>query len=367
MRPLTQIVLLGVAAVAVGGAWAVDLPAKLGAQIADNTPDRRTGRTARQPVAIVRNVRMASAAAVIEAVGSGKALKAVMLYPEVEGRITEILFKAGDKVKAGQPLLRLDREQEELDVALARVNLANASRTVTRYESVDSGRAVAHNRMDEARKLQSLAKIRLSQAELALRKRTLVAPFSGVMGIAKVQAGDRVAKTTQVASLDDRSALLVDFEVPAALAFGVRKGASFKAITWALRGETFTGTISALGSRINQETRTLHVRARIPNAKDLLRPGMAFSITLPLAGKRYPSVPSVAIRWQRKGAFVWVVREGVARRVRVDVIKRNEGWVLVDAKLAAGDGVVVEGVQQLRPGIKVRTERAEPSRPEAPK
>lgn len=363
MKPVTQVALLGIAALAVGGAWAVDLPAKLGAQIADNTPGRRAGRGDRKPVAIVRAVRMASDAAVIEAVGSGKALKAVMLYPEVEGRVTEVLFGAGDAVKAGEPLVRLDREQETLDLELAKVNLANARRTVERYESVDSGRAVAHDRMDEARKQFSLARIRLSQAELALRKRTITAPFAGVVGIPKIEAGDRVAKTTQVATLDDRSALLVDFEVPAALAFGVRKGADFKAITWALRGERFTGTITALGSRIDQETRTLHVRARIPNKKDLLRPGMAFSITLPLAGKRYPSVPSVAIRWQRKGAYVWVVRDGAAARVRVEVIKRNEGWVLVDAGLREGEDVVVEGVQQLRPGMKVRVERRKKPRP----
>lgn len=357
MRPVTQIVILGVVALAVGGAWAVDLPTRLGAQIADNTPGKRGDRQDRPPTVIVRTVRMASDAAVIEAVGSGKALKAVMLHPEVEGRITEILFTAGDTVKTGQPLIRLDREQEALDLELAKVTLADARRTVERYESVESGRAVTHNRMDEARKAFSLAKIRLSQAELALRKRTITAPFAGVIGIPKVEAGDRVAKTTEVATLDDRSALLVDFEVPASLAFGVRKGAEFKAVTWALRGENFTGTITALGSRIDQDTRTLHVRASIPNEKDLLRPGMAFSITLPLAGKRFPSVPSVAIRWQRKGAFIWVVREGAARRVRVDVIKRNEGWVLVDAKLAEGEAVVVEGVQQLRPGRKVTMER----------
>ena len=173
MRPVTQIVLLGAVALAVGGAWAVDLPTRLGAQVADNTAGRRAGRGDRKPVAI----------------GTGKALKAVMLYPEVEGRVTEVLFKAGDTVKAGQALIRLDREQEQLNVELAKVTLANAQRTLKRFESVDSGRAVAHTRMDEARKLFSLAKIRLSQAELALRKRTLTAPFSGVVGIPKIETG----------------------------------------------------------------------------------------------------------------------------------------------------------------------------------
>ena len=358
MKTIYQILSLACIGAAVGGAWALDFPARFHGSQAKTAATLR-GQADETRRVIVREVAFASDAAVIEAVGTGKAVKSVVLFPEAEGVVTSVPVEAGQTVKAGQALLVLESEEEKLAVELARVNAADARVTLERYERIASGRAVTINQLEAARKAMSLARIQLAQAELALRRRTLAAPFTGVIGIPKVQPGDRITTTTEVVTLDDRSALLVDFEVPAALAFGVRKAAELKAATWALRGEAFTGTVAELGSRIDERTRTLQVRARIANEQDRLRPGMAFSITLPLAGRQYPSVPAVAIRWERKGAHVWTVREGAAHRVRVEVIKRSEGWVLVDAPLKRGDVVVIEGIQRLRPGAKVAAERAE--------
>jgi multidrug efflux pump subunit AcrA (membrane-fusion protein) len=95
------------------------------------------------------------------------------------------------------------------------------------------------------------------------------------------------------------------------------------------------------------------VRAAVPNDHDLLRPGMSFTIRLPLAGERFPSVPSISVQWDRDGAFVWRVTDGAAEQVFANVLKRSEGWVLLDGPLEAGDRVVVEGVQRLRPGRAV--------------
>lgn len=357
MKLYTQLAALGLIGGLAGLGWYMELPAKLGFS-AEKAPDRRQGRSGAVKQVIVKSVRFASDAAVVQAVGTGKALKAVVLHPESEGRVTEVLFSAGQSVKAGQALLRLESEDEKLALRQAQINLADAKRVLARYEKIASGRAITLNQLEAARKAHALAEVAVSRAELALRRRTLTAPFAGVIGIARVEIGDRVTRTTEIATVDDRSALLVDFEVPAAFAFSVRKGTTFTARTWAHRSETFTGIVAALGSRVNQETRTLRVRGRIPNPGDRLRTGLAFNITLPLTGKQYPSVPSVAIRWQRKGSYVWVVRSEKAVRIRVDVIKRNGGWVLVDAKLQRGDVVVVEGVQGLRPGRKVQVEKS---------
>ena len=96
------------------------------------------------------------------------------------------------------------------------------------------------------------------------------------------------------------------------------------------------------------------MRARIPNADDRLRTGMSFVMRLRLAGERFPSVPSIAVLWDRTGAYVWKVgADGRAERVNVDVLKREDQWILVDAALTAADRVVVEGVQRLRAGREV--------------
>jgi len=353
-------VLLGVIGALAAGAWFVDLDGFLGREPSAGEAGKQ--KRVRRPVpVIVKPVIFDSDAAVVEAVGTGVALRAVTLFPESAGRVTAVLFTAGQKVEAGTPLLRLDDDAEQLAVKLAMVELDQAQRKIGRYEKLGTRGNIARSEIDTARSAVLSAELKLSQAALALKRRTLVAPFAGVVDIAKVEPGDRVTTTTPITSLDDRSALRVDFDVPENFVYGVRKGGALSAITWALPGERFKGNIVTIGSRIDKDTRTLRVRARIPNKGDRLRPGMAFSIRLPLTGTRFPSVPSAAIQWSRKGAYVWIVRDNKAARVPVSVIKRSDAWVLVDARLTAKHKVVIEGVQRLRAGraVTVRNDTAE--------
>lgn len=304
---------------------------------------------------IVRNVEYESAAAVVEAVGSGEAIQAVTIYPEAAGRVTDIRFRAGQRVEKGDALLMLDDDEEKLAVELAEVELEDLRRQLDRYESTISSGAVSSSEVDSSRAAAAAAKIRLSQAELSLHRRTLRAPFSGVVSIPGVDIGDRVTTTTPITTLDDRSSLLVDFEVPEAYSNGVHPEMKITATTWALPGIEFDGLIDSLASRIDQQTRTLRVRARIENADDRLRTGMSFIIRLPLQGNQYPSVPSIAVQWDRTGPYIWRVTDGRAQRINVDVMKREKQWILVDADISPGDQIVIEGVQRLREGRAVST------------
>lgn len=302
---------------------------------------------------IAMPVGLTSSAAVVQAVGTGDAAKSVTLYPEASGRVTAILFRAGDTVREGDPLMRLDSEDEELAVELAGVRLKDARQQLARYENTAPTGAVSSSEVDQARTAVSAAQIELAQAELALRKRTLEAPFDGVTGIPDVSVGDRVSTDTTIATLDDRSTLLVDFEIPEAFAQGVREGGPITAKTWAMPGEEFDGVVDSVASRIDAQTRTLRARARIDNEDGLLRTGMSFTIRLPLQGEQLPSVPSIAVQWDRRGAYVWRVVDGQAERVEVDVVKREDQWILVQGPLTPEDQVVVEGVQRLNPGRAV--------------
>ena len=342
---------MGGLALLLAGAWFAS-GLFFGDEISGAAETEDAGEALAAPV-VVEEVRFASDAAILNAVGTGIARAAVELYPEAAGRVTAILFEAGEEVQEGEPLLRLDREEEELAVELATVRIEDARQRLQRYERAEPSGAVSASEVDAARVGLEAARIELAQAELALRHRTLRAPFAGITGIPAVDVGDRITESTIIGTLDDRSALLVDFEVPEAFAYGVRQGGRLDLETWARPGEAFEGEITAIGSRIDPVSRTLPVRATIMNDDDRLRPGMSFSIRLPLQGDRFPSVPSVAIQWDREGAFVWQVADGQAERVFADVLKRSEGWVLLDAPLEEGDLVVVEGVQRLRPGRAV--------------
>lgn len=349
MTVVKQVALLVALGLAMGGAFLVN------AFMADETPAAEGAATAEPAPApvVVEAVRYQGGAAVAEAVGTAESSEAVILHPESAGRVMEILFEAGQRVKQGQALLRLDSEAEKLAVELAKVRLQDARQQLARYQRAAPSGAVSATEVERAQTALSAARIELAQAELALNERTLSAPFNGVIGIPDVDIGERVTESSAIATLDDRSVILVDFQVPEAYAYGVGAGGAVEATAWALPGETFTGTVDSYASRIDPLTRTLRVRARLPNEADRLRAGMSFVVRLPLAGERHPSVPSVALQWDREGAYLWRVADGVAERVEAGVVKREGRWVLLDAPLAEGDVVVVEGVQRLRQGRRV--------------
>jgi RND family efflux transporter MFP subunit len=114
------------------------------------------------------------------------------------------------------------------------------------------------------------------------------------------------------------------------------------------------GRLTAVDNVVDRASRTLRVQAVVDNAEDRLREGMAFEVTMDFPGETYPSVDALAVQWSSTGAFVWKIEDGKAQRVPVVIRQRNPDRVLVDGALSAGDQVVIEGVQTLRPGAEVR-------------
>jgi len=131
-------------------------------------------------------------------------------------------------------------------------------------------------------------------------------------------------------------------------------GQAVTARTPGFAGRTFNGRVDEIDSRIDPDSRTVKVRATLPNTDDLLRPGMSFAIELNIPGPAYPEVPELALQWAKGESFVWRIKQDTAEQVAVRSIKRLHDTILVDGDLQAGDVVVVEGVQRLRPGRQVR-------------
>ncbi|MBK1670272.1 hypothetical protein CKO28_19795 [Rhodovibrio sodomensis] len=345
---------LMVVAVALVVGWFVYEPRIFGGEAQQGHARQDTTESPAAPVSVQR-VRFTGGAGTLEAIGTGRALQSVTLFPEAAGQVTDVAFQAGQRVSKDQTLLQLDSQAEELAVELARARLQAARQELARYESAAGSGAVSGNEVDAARNAVETARIQLRQAEVVLFDRTLVAPFAGVVGIPQVDAGDRVTPSTEIATLDDRSALLVDFEVAESFAASVELGDRVRATTPALPEAQYAGEVSAVASRIDPQTRTLQVRARLPNENGRLRPGMSFTVRLPLSGRTRPSVPSISIQWEREGAYVWrVTEDDTAERVGVEVRRRDEAWVLVEAPLEEGERIVSEGMQRMRPGVPVK-------------
>lgn len=302
---------------------------------------------------IVASVSSAEDALVLEVLGTGRAQRSVSLRSEDSGRIVELALTPNGRFAAGDVLMRLEDESQRLALELARTRLDEAERIRDRFSRLETTGAATVARLDEVNTAADIARLELQSAEMALEDRILIAPFGGVSGIPTVEAGDWIDSNVELATFDDRSVLLVEIDLPEAALARVREGLEVEARTPSFPGRVFRGTVSAINSRIDVESRTARVRVAIPNDEDLLRPGGSFTISLDLRGPRYPIVPELSLQFTRTGLHVWRVSEGKAEAVPVEMVRRQSGTVLVDGPLTEGDSVVVEGTQRLLPGKAV--------------
>jgi len=289
----------------------------------------------------------------LEAVGTSRALQSIELHPATSGEVTAVNFQPGQRVSAGDVLVELERRDEELALSLAEVQLKDAERLYDRYQRTGNTGAVLPTQTDAARTAVDAARIQVERARVALEYRTIAAPFDGYVGITDVDPGDRINPDTVITTLDNRDSLLVSFSVPEALIGELAVGDDVSVSTWNSRGPTATGRVVDIGSRIDPATRTFEARASVDNKTDELRPGMSFRVSMNLEGTAYPVITETAVQWGADGAYIWTVADGLAHRVPVNVVQRQQGVVLVDAPLEAGDLVVVEGIQRLRQGVEV--------------
>ncbi|RIK85774.1 MAG: efflux transporter periplasmic adaptor subunit [Hyphomicrobiales bacterium] len=288
------------------------------------------------------------------AIGTSRALNSVSVMPFSAGRLTEIAVESGAHVSAGDVIARIDSDAEEIALDRARIALEDASARLERVKALRTTNTVTAVQLTEAELAVSNARLAVRDAELTLERRSILAPISGIVGIIPVSVGNHVTTQTVIATIDDRSRIVVDFWVPERFAGMVSVGQPVSAAAVARPDDGYAGVVSAVDSRIESRSRTLQVQASIDNARDLLRAGMAFQIEMHFPGDTYPAVDPLAVQWGADGAFVWLIEDGVARRVGVRIVQRNTDSILVSGELGTAGQVVTEGIHAVREGAPVR-------------
>ena len=290
----------------------------------------------------------------LQAIGTGRANATVTVNPYSSGRLTELLVKSGTHVEKGDVIARLDSETEVIARDRAQLAIEDAQSKLDRVKSLRASNAATPVAVADAEVTLANARLALRDAELALERRSIVAPIEGTVGILPIAAGNYVTSQSAIATLDDRSDILVDFWVPERFAAAVKVGAQLSATPLANPNQVYTGTVSAIDNHIDENSRTLLVKATIANPADSLRAGMSFQIGMRFPGDTYPAVSPLAIQWGTDGAYVWAVDNGKAKRVPVRIVQRNTETVLIDADIESGDMVVTEGTQSVSEGGDVR-------------
>ncbi|MFQ3205888.1 MAG: RND family efflux transporter MFP subunit [Glaciecola sp.] len=286
----------------------------------------------------------------LEAVGTAEAVKSIILFPAVSERVISVNFIPGQEVEKDQILLTLYNKREAIALERGKIQLKDATREYNRLVESRKKGAAAQSQVDVASTQLAFAEIAVKEAEVALKERIVTAPFSGIVGFTDVEVGDRITQQTRITSLDDRKALFINFSAPEVSLSVLSSQPEVTLTPWQNRDLNISVSIAQIDSRINEQDRTIKVRAQLDNTEDKYRPGMSFRVKLSVKGQEYVAIPEAALLWGATGAYVWQMHDGKANRVDVQIQERLRGTILVIGEFNSEAMLVVEGVQQLRQG-----------------
>jgi membrane fusion protein (multidrug efflux system) len=320
------------------------------------------GGPARPVTVEVAKVQVVKLVDDVQAVGSLRSRQGVMLRPEVSGRITQLNFRDGERVRKGQVLVQFDDQLQLAQIKQSQAELSIAQANHKRNQELLAQNFVSQRSLDE-----SAANLEVAQAKLALAQATaarlkILAPFDGIAGIRNVNVGDYLKDGTDIVNLEDIDTVYVDYRLPERYQTQVRSGQRATVELDALPGRTFEARVQAVDPLIDANGRSVGVRASITNQKLLLRPGM-FARVSTVFGVRDKALvlPEEAIVPQGGRQFVMKLVPGpdndtlVSQRVPVKVGIRRPGQVEILEGLKEGDTVVTAGQQRLqRDGSPVR-------------
>ncbi len=319
------------------------------------------------PPAVVSTVNATAASweTVHSAVGSVTAVQGVTMTAEAPGKVVRIDFESGDRVTAGDVLAQLDISEEtarlralEAGEHLARVNLR-------RIESLVAQRSTAKAEYDAAlaEHRQILAQMDALKAFIA--KKTIRAPFSGALGIRRINLGQNLGESDVIVTLQRLDRVHVEFSLPQQQVASVLPGATVRVTTDALPGQVRQGRLAAVEPLADSATRTVRMQAELDNPGEILRPGMFVNVDVVLPEKREVTlIPSTAVLYAAYSDSVFVVEpaegsesgaaQGLTLRQQfVTLGERRGDFVAVDRGLDPGRTVVSTGVFKYRNGQSV--------------
>ena len=294
----------------------------------------------------------------IDITGSIEANEAVTLRSEVAGLVTGIYFKEGSNVSKGAALVKInDRDiQAQLREVITRENLSASNEN--RAKQLLAKGAISQEEYDTSlAELQALkSQVQLIRAQLA--KTTIIAPFSGKVGLRNISMGEYITPSTTIANLLSTNPVKINFSIPEKYVSQLKSNSD---ISFNIDGsnKTFSGKVFAIEPGINQTTRTLQIKALAQNASGELLPGSFAKVKLSLSTiKDAILIPTEAVIPVLKGKVVYISKNGKAQQVPVETGTRTADKILVLSGLNVGDTVLTTGAMALKPDADVKVKIA---------
>ena len=295
----------------------------------------------------------------LRSVGSLVAVHGVQVSSETAGIVREILFESGDRVKQGDPLIKLDATVDQAGLSALRADQRLAEIEFKRSAELLPKKAVSRSDYDQAQaKLQS-AQARVEEQLAVVSRKTIGAPFSGILGIRQVNQGQYLNPGDGIVPLQSLDPIYIDYTLPERYFRQLSIGQPVKVALDALPGEAFEAQVAAIDAALMEGTRSIKLRATLRNPNSTLRPGM-FAEVRTLVGEPQETltIPQTALSYNTYGNFVMLVAENeegqlVANRRQVETGTVQDGRTEITSGLKAGEQVVRAGHNKLRPGQQV--------------
>ena len=314
----------------------------------------------------------------LNVIGTAAAIQGVTVSADLPGTVEKINFDSGKAVRAGDVLVELDTRQERAQLAAAEADRDLARINYSRQQQLVKEGVVPRTDYDNAAAQQKSTEARVGEIRATIERKTIRAPFSGILGIRQVNLGQYLAAGQAIVSLQSLNPIYVNFGVPQQTSSQLRIGRSLQITCDDLPGVVFSGRVTAEDSVVDENTRNIQVQATLQNPHSKLRPGMFVQVVLGVgADRNVIALPASAINYAPYGDSVFIVTDlkdpkgKTYRGVRQQFVKVNGSrgdQVAVVSGVNPGDEVVTSGVFKLRNGAAVLVNnKVRPSNNPAPK
>ena len=326
-------------------------------------------KSEKPPTAVdAKSVRLDNIIVNMEIIGNLRASDAIDVTSEVNGIVTEIKFTEGQAIKKGNILFLLDASIEKAEISIKKADvkrwtalLERRQRLARSAEKLSETKNIARTRLDqlltdetEALAQLQIAKATLQIAERRFYKKIVRAPFNGIVGLKLKSIGEYLEPGEVITSLDSIDPIELDFEVPESAISALEIGAEINAFTRAWGDEVFSGIVKSINTRVNLESRSITVRAKINNTNLKLKPGMFMIVKLPVVThKNAIIIPEEAVLTDGTLRTVYVIKDGITNSKAVKLGQRLPGEVEVLEGISSNAIVITGGIQKVRDGSKV--------------
>ena len=305
----------------------------------------------------------------LPAVGSLAAVQGVTVTAELTGKVVQIAFTPGSRVKAGDLLVKQDTSSEEAQLRSAEAAAALAKLNVERLGKLLAERTIAQSQYDNAEAGYKQAVAQADNIRASIAKKTIRAPFDGRLGIRLVNLGQVLNEGEAIVSLQSLDPIFVNFALPQQQLSSINAGLAIRVTTDALPGEIIQGKITAINPQVDAATRNIRVQATVANADERLRPGMYVSVAVVLPDrKKVLAIPATAVLYAPYSDSVFIVEDPpepnpgkpvkVVRQQFAQLGEKHGDFVAVQSGLKEGETVVSTGVFKLRNGQTVTVDNS---------